>query len=332
MAAMTSEKEYLFSSSFLRAGEGIGNPAVRTLRMLEASSAEQLYQTVAELFRISLPAEEKLVFDAAFEDAVEKVRGAVPDFLVFYPLLYKYDCTNIKLAIKCTVQNLSYNDFYTCGTVPARQMQDYLQKDVLPALPPAMAAAAQTARQEYSKTGEVRCIDLLLDRACFADMAEKAAAGGVPLIMQIVCMRADFANILACLRIGAGGLSMEAARALLSRAFVPGGQVALSVLLAEEGGLAGIDQMEMRLGDCFVKDAVRRAVSAASLFEIEKIFDESVLQACQSYRFKPFGPEVIVRYLLIREAELTNGRIIAARFGAGADTDKIRERLREVNV
>lgn len=329
---MIPDKEYLFSSSFLRAGEGIGNVSMRMSRMLEASTAEQLCQTVSELFRISVPAEEKMVFDAAFGDAVEKVRSAVPDFSVFYPLLYKYDCTNIKIAIKCTVQNLSYNNFYTCGTVPARQMQDYLQKDILPDLPPAMAAAAQAARREYSKTGEVRCIDLLLDRACFADMAEKAAADGVLLIGQIVCMRADFANILACLRIRTSGLPMEAARSLLSRAFVPGGQVALSVLLGEEGGLADIDQIGKRLGDCFVKDAVRRAVSAADLPGIEKIFDEAVLWACQPYRFKPFGPEVIVRYMLIREAELTNGRIIAARFGSGADTDKIRERLREVNV
>ncbi len=330
---MIPDKEYLFSSSFLRAGEGIGNVSVRMSRMLEASTAGQLYQTVSELFRISVPAEEKMVFDAAFGDAVEKVRGAVPDFSVFYPLLYKYDCTNIKIAIKCAAQNLSsYNGFYTCGTVPAQQMQDYLQKDILPDLPSAMTAAAQTARQEYSKTGEVRGIDLLLDRACFADMAEKAAADGVPLIGQIVCMRADFANILACLRIRTGGLPMEAARSLLSRVFVPGGQAALSVLLTEEGGLASIDQIGERLGDCFVKDAVCRAASAADLSGIEKIFDEAVLQACQPYRFKPFGPEVIVRYLMIREAELTNGRIIAARFGSGADTDKLRERLREVNV
>ena len=330
---MIPDKEYLFSSSFLRAGEGIGTVSVRMARMLEASTAEQLYQTVSELFGISVPAEEKMVFDAAFGEAVEQVRSAVPDFSVFSPLLYKYDCTNIKIAIKCAVQELSsYNGFYTCGTVPARQMQAYLQKDILPDLPPAMAAAARTARREYSKTGEVRCIDLLLDQACFADMAEKAAADGVPLIEQIVCMRADFANILACLRIGMGGLPVEAARSLLSRVFVPGGQLALSVLFMEEGGLAGIDQISQRIGDCFVKDAVRRAASAADLSGIEKVFDEAVLRACQPYRFKPFGPEVIVRYLLIREAELTNGRIIAARFGSGTDADKIRERLRETNV
>ncbi|MCI8611648.1 MAG: V-type ATPase subunit [Clostridiales bacterium] len=330
---MIPDKEYLFSSSFLRAGEGVGNVSTRMAQMLEAASAGQLYQIVSELFRVSVPTEEKMVFDAAMDEAVEKVRSAVPSFAVYYPLLYKYDCTNIKIAIKCAVQEIhSYNGFYTCGTVPAQQMQEYLQRDTLPNLPPAMTAAVRTARQEYSKTGEARCIDLLLDRACFADMAEKAAAMGVPLIGQIVCMRADFANILACLRIRFGGLSMEAGRSLLSRVFVPGGQIALSVLFGEEGILASVEQIGERIGDYYVKDAVRSAVSAADLSSIEKIFDEAVLLACQPYRFKPFGPEVAVRYLLIREAELTNARIIAAGLESGARADTIRERLREVNV
>lgn len=330
---MIPDKEYLFSSSFLRAGEGVGNVSARMARMLEASSAGQLYQIVSELFHVSVPAKEKLVFDAAFHDAVEKVRSAVPNFAVYYPLLYKYDCTNIKIAIKCAVQEIrSYNGFYTCGTVSVQQMQEYLQRDFLPDLPPAMAAAVRTARHEYSKTGEARCIDLLLDRACFADMAEKAAEGGVPLIRQIVCMRADFANILACLRIRLRGLPVEAGRSLLSRVFIPGGQLALSVLFGEEGIFAHIEQISERIGDCYVKDAVHRAVSAADLSGIEKIFDEAVLLACQPYRFKPFGPEVAVRYLLIREAELTNGRIIASELESGNSADTLRERLREVNV
>ena len=329
---MTLDNEYLFSSSFLRAGEGVGTPSNRMTRMLEAASPKQLYQTVAEVFRISVPEREEAVLDKAFCDAVDKVRSAVPDVTVFYPLLYKYDCTNNKIAIKCAVQGIrSYDGFYTCGTVPAEQMQEYLHKEVFHSLPSAMAAAAKAARQEYAKTGEARCIDLLLDRACFADMADGAAAGGIPLMQQIVSMRADFANISACIRIRSSGVSAQAGRTLLSRAFVPGGQIDLSTLLSEENGCRDIGQINEKLGACYVKDAVRKAVGT-SQDRIEKIFDEAILLACRPYQFKAFGPEVVIRYLLIREAELLNGRIIAARFTSGADREKIRERLREVNV
>lgn len=330
---MIPENEYLFSSSFLRAGEGIGSASSRTMRMLEASSAEQLYQTAAEVFRIPMPSDGKTVFDAAFSDAVEKVRSAVPDASVYDPLLYKYDCTNIKLAIKCAVQDIrAFQDFYTCGTVSAAQMEENLQKDTAHGLPPAMAEAAQIARQEYAKTGEARCIDLLLDRACFVDMSAAANAENVPLIQKIVCMRADFANVLACMRIRSGGVAADAARTLMNRAFVPGGQVELSVFVNDESGCADIGQISVCLGDCYVRDAVRHAVAAADIGRAQKIFDEAVLAACQPYRFKPFGPEIAVRYLLIREAEITNGRIIASRFSAGTDADTVRERLREVDV
>jgi len=36
---MIPDNEYLFSSSFLQAGEGIGSASSRTVRMLEAPSA-----------------------------------------------------------------------------------------------------------------------------------------------------------------------------------------------------------------------------------------------------------------------------------------------------
>ncbi len=330
---MIPDNEYLFSSSFLRAGEGIGTASGRTVRMLEASSAGQLYQTVAEVFQIPVPSEEKHVFDAAFSDAVEKMRGAVPDASVYDPLLYKYDCTNIKLVLKCAVQGIrSFRDFYTCGTVSAAQMEENLQKDTAQGLPPAMTEATEAARQEYAKTGEVRCIDLLLDQACFADMSAAANAGNVPLIQKIVCMWADFANILTCLRIRRSGVSPEATRALMKRAFVPGGQVGLPVLLDDEFGCADISRISEILSGCHVRDAVRRTVAVSDISAVEKIFDEAVLAVCQPYRFKPFGPEIAVRYLLIRETELTNGRIIASKFSAGTDADKIRERLREVDV
>lgn len=331
---MIEQNEYLFSSSFLRAGEGVGTPAQRMMRMLEAQTPAQLYAAMAEMFRVSC-AEETTVFDTALGDAVERVRGAVPDFTVFAPLLYKYDCTNIKTVLKCLVQNISaYDAFYTCGTVAAAEMQQAVNTGVFPTLPPAMGAAAEAARLEYGKTGEVRCIDLLLDQACYRDMADAAAAGGVELIQTVVTMRADFANILACLRIRASGVSHETGAALLTRAFVPGGQIGREQLLSAEHGCSTLPEIAQKIQDAYVKDAVRRAagVSASDFLTVEKVFDDAVLRATEAYRYVPFGPEVIVRYLLLREAEVRNGRVVASRFAAGVDAETIRERLCDVNV
>lgn len=329
---MLSDTDYLFSSSFLRAGEGLGTSAERLTRMLEAPSPQQLYQTVADIFQTPLPTPGEAVFDRAFHDAVERVRTAVPDFSVFYPLLYKYDCTNIKTAVKCAAMGYrSYDRFYTCGTIPPAQIQECLQKDVFHGLPRAMGEAAAAVRLEYAKTGEARCIDLSLDRACFADMEESAKAGGIPLMMQIVSMRADFVNISACLRIRQSGMPPEAAWTLLLRAFVPGGQVDRAALYSEETGCKDIAQIYESLEDGDVKKAVRRALGKEP-GRVEKIFDDALLLACLPYRFKAFGPEVVIRYLLIREAELMNGRLLAARFTSSKDDDKIRERLREVHV
>ena len=331
---MAHPNEYLFSSSFLQAGEGVGTPAGRLSRMLEATAPESLYATVAELFRLQGAPADAAVFDAALSDAVERVRGAVPEFDAFAPLLYKYDCTNIKIALKCMVQDIrTYRGFYTCGTVPAEAMEKALETGELPPLPPAMAAAAEAARLEYGKTGEARCIDLILDRACFEDMAAAAKAGGIPLIEVIVSMRADFANVLACLRIRESGIPPAAGAALFARAFVPGGKESRSIFSDGEEGCASLSSLGARMEKGPARDAVRKAEAAgAGFLMIERIFDEAVLQQTGRYRYQPFGPEMIVRYLVLRETELRNGRVIASRASTGVSAEETRERLCDLSV
>ena len=329
---MLSDRDYVFASSFLRAADAPGTPAERLARFSEASSKDALRAEVAEAYRITSSGAD--VYERVIFDAVEKMRSSLPDFKVVYPLLFKYDCTNIKTAIKCAVKNIPSDSLmFSVGTVSRELIADSAKKSSFRALPDyvsAMRSAADEALEEYRKTGEVRAIDLMLDAACFEDMRRVADEGGVPLIKNTVTLRADGVNILTCMRIGDSGMLAAARRSLMQRAFVPGGDMPLSAVLSGEGGCADAEAAAKKIPSGSVSAlAVKSAAAAHSFADAEKIIDEAVLALSDKFRFKPFGAEVAVRFLLLREAEMTNCRIIEAAMNGDGD---VKERMRKAYV
>lgn len=327
---MLKDRDYVFASSFLRASDGRGTSAERLARFTEASGSDVLRAAVAESYGIT--ADGAGVYEAVICDAIEKLRGSLPDFSVMYPMLYKYDCNNIKTAIKCTLRGVDSNGLmFDCGTVGAEAVIQCAKKASFASLPmPAMRAAADAALTGFRKNGDVRAIDLALDAACFEDMKNSAVKGGVELIKNIVTVKADGVNTLSCLRIGAAGMPAAAAVSLMERAFVPGGAVPKAAFIRSDGGFADGESLVRRIPSGSVSGAAVRAAAAADSFaDAEKIFDEAVLSLADKFRFKPFGPEVAVRFLLLREAEMTNCRIIEASMKG---SDAVKERMRKAYV
>lgn len=330
---MANEREYIFASSFLKACDAVGTPAERLARYGEAQSRDALKETVAEAYSVAL-SDDVTVYEAVIYDAVKKLKSALPDFTLMYPLLYKYDCTNIKTAVKCAVMGIDCSDMlFSVGTADKSIIRECAEKSSFAAapLPPAMKKGADEAMRQYRKTGESRLIDLILDDACFEDMTRAADEGGAEIIKNTVKLRADGANTTAAMRISAMGLPAETAASLMKRAYVCGGDIPLSSFLSPEGGCSNIDGIIKKLPfSALCADAVKKCSDAKSFADAEKIFDEAVLSMCRKYRFKPFGIEVAVCFLLIREAEMTNCRIIEASLSSG-DT-AVLERMRKAYV
>lgn len=306
------EKEYVFASAYLKAKDGKGTPAERLARLKDARDADSIRALVADSFGVSGAD----VFDAAIKDAVDNIRECVPDFTVFEPLLYKYDCTNIKTAIKCSIKGVSPEGMlFSCGAIPVEKIIEAAESCDFSKIPSEMGKAAAEALDTYKKSGETRVIDLLLDKACFADMKNGADRAKVPLISDIVRTRADGVNLLTSARISASGAVPE----LFNRAYVPGGSIPVSVFFTGEGTLK--DPAE-----------IRSSFNKKSFEAAEKDVDTEIIRLCEKFKFKPFGAEVAVRYLILREMEMMNCRIAVAALNSDAREDVLRERLRVAYV
>lgn len=303
---MINNSDFLFASAHLRAREKGGSAADRLAALSSAKNADELCFTAADAFGVSAEGGLSAVLDRAMLDAVDCVRGAVPDFSVFAPLLYKYDCTNIKTALKCSILSIDFEDkLFSCGSVEKDAAAKAIREAKWNIFPAAMAEAASKAKETYLKTGEARAIDLMLDRACFEDMVRDAAD---PLICDIISMRADAANTLTSLRIAAMYMPEETAAALMPRALVSGGKIPHS---AFDLGLA---KLADAAGESIIKNEIVKLSKSPSISfaEAELMFDDAILAKLTEVKYTSFGSAVATRYLLVREAEIMNCRIIAA--------------------
>ena len=327
---MRKETEYAYASARIRAAEGKDTAGIRLERMLACRSLEQLYRTVLEFGFLAedsrQPADLSAALDMAWEDAVALVRNNVPQPSLYDFYLYKYDCNNIKVALKADILGLDYSGlYYTCGTFSAEHLAERLAAGDVTDLPFHMAEAVGEAKTAYAGTGEGRAIDFLMDRACFADMAAQAEESGVALFRDYVTARADITNILSFVRLASWG-TKEAAAAVFSRAFVPGGVMEMTQF--PEVGCSGYDELRERIPAGDLREAVERILIQGASARPEKEFDNMVHRIMNRERLVPFGVHVPAVFLNNREAEIKNCRIIAAGLTAGITGTALRERIR----
>ena len=329
---MIQDTEYMYASAKIRASDGRDTPKVRLDRMIECRTIPQLIRTVLDFgflndSRQGTFPDLKSVLEASLDAAVQIVWEAVPDPAVYHFLLYKYDCNNLKVALKSNILGQDYSELYfRCGTVPVEDLAKRLSEEDYTALPPHMAKACAEASAAYAATEEVRTIDFLLDAACFADIRDNAVASGVTLFREYAETRADITNILTSVRLAKSRTAKEAAKALFLRAFVPGGVLPSSLFLTD--GCADYEIIFDRMNPSPLKQVVGDILSDGEDVRPDALFDNYTYRLMAGIKYRPFGVEIPAAFLLTREAEIKNCRIVEAGLLAGLTPEKIRERIR----
>ncbi len=329
-AKKINELDYVYASTRVKTAEGRGTMRDRLTSFAEAGSAEALVSAVVDSGIVSdptvkTPAE---AADAALVGAAELLRSSVPDPGVYDFLFYKYDCNNIKVALKESILE-SHEDsrYFTCGTVSPSDVREAVFSRNYSALPENMGKRAKEAQDAYETTKEARSIDLLIDRGCFEDIEESVKGSGVPFFKEYVSALVDSTNYLTFLRISSSGMAPGACSSLIGRAALTGGDVDASVF--EEASAA--DTHEERVAALILKtDRVdyREALGLADdpdavAAAFEKVADEAAEKAAS----KAFGPEVPAVFFIRREAEVRAVRIAASMISAGKTPEAIKTRI-----
>ena len=211
------------------------------------------------------------------------------------------------------------------GAIPLDVVLDAVRTGDYEALG-AFGEATALAAKTYEKTKDPQQIDLILDKACYAQMLRLADASGIAFVKTLVRVKIDLVNLMIVVRI----LRMnrgDVGRLFLKDALLPGGDLSVSDLstLAD----AEEEVLMERLFYTQYADFAKAAKENATLAHMERAADDAFMRRVKEAKMIGSGPEVLVGYLLGYETEIKNLRILLSGKDAGLSTDVIRERMRE---
>ena len=332
MSKNPQQTAYMYASSRVRALEVglVGKDRIEQL--LNAGSMDELYARLAE-YGVTLvkdadgKVKEEETLQGILKRALDDLLESVPAPELFDFLRYPYDCHNIKSAIKSNLRGLSADGLLSAlGTVSSEKVANMPIENDFSCLPAAMANAAPLAVQAYAKTANPRQIDLILDKACYADMLSCVKQGSEPLHLQLVQTKIDLTNVMICLRL----VRMEAGEQgemLLEQAWLDGGLLQKETLLRayREGEAALISCLVGTAYDKFATAMRDRGQTAAAA---ERLVDDYFMDLVRTVRYTTFGESVLSAYFYAQEYAVRNIRIVIAAKRAGLSAEIIRERIR----
>lgn len=320
--ATKQKQNYVFASARIHALENGLLSRDKYERLLDAPDEAGIRKMLSE-FGIgkengNLPTEEFL--EAELLRAYTDVSEMLPGDPVIAAMRYPYDVQNLKLAIKCERRSeFSYSELATpLSSLLPEQIEQAVSARDFSCFPSAMAEATPAAIEAYDKTGDPQQIDLILDAACFADMASAAKKSDSEEFVRYSAIRADSVNLLSAARI----LRMGRGAAFMKEAFVPGGTLALSFFDV-------MDEGETAFAEAAAKTAYGTAFSSGEtgFSALSGKLDAVAWSLVDRIRTSAFGAGAAIGYLVQKEKEIRNLRVILAAKQAGESPRKTRERL-----
>jgi V/A-type H+-transporting ATPase subunit C len=190
------------------------------------------------------------------------------------------------------------------------------------ALEPHLRRAVAAARAVWEETGDPQLLDVVVDRAMFAELVDAAAQLG-GFVREFARELVDTANLRVLLRVQRLGKD----RAFLERVLIDGGQIPRGRWPECFG--EPIDRIAGLVGEPY--GSLVRALDGDA-GAVERAADNLMLARLRSARLVAMGPEPVLAYLWQRENDLRNVRIIMSGKLNGVPAEAIRERLRDTHV
>lgn len=334
MAFKYNPTDFMYASTRVRALENSVITRERTEHLLEAKSSDDILASLGDLgFEIiradgaqdgEILREESLL--SALDAAYREVSALCADTPIVDFMRYPYDCNNVKAIIKCDSRGISPDAMlFSLGTIPEEKLLGDMRDRNYSALPENMAKAVPTALDVFAETANPQKIDLILDKACFADMLQCALSSGVDYSVRLVRAKIDLINIITCIRV-IGMKLYFAAEPFMREAFLEGGELPIDFFISglEFGIVKLFEALEFTPYSALVKETD----ASTPLYMTERVADDIWLGIAKEAKYIPFGAPVLIGYLTAVEYEVKNIRIILAGKDAGLSPDAIRARLR----
>lgn len=325
MSHRRKDTDYLVISARIRAMENKLLTRERMDRMIEARDDGEAMKLLAECGYNDAAGLDMALAQARAEVFKDMQQGT-PDPRLAEVFQIKYDYHNAKTILKAQAMGTDPERLLLAGgRYDPAQLWDGWKREALSGTSEVFKRAMEQAKAALAEGGDPQRADLILDKACYGEMAQLAKELKSAYLQGYVRLSVDVANLRAAVRVARMGREGEFLRQVL----LPGGNVDPQTIAAARGEA---------LGEVFRSGPLAQAADlgeklaqpgGGSLTAFERECDNALTAYLAAARRIPFGEETVIGYLYAKELEFTAIRAIFAGRAAGLDGDTIRARLRE---
>lgn len=323
---MAFQKIYPYAVAAVRSMENKLIAKQTLLQMADAKNADEALKILKETDYGKGEGKLSDDFEAMISEHLSGVYSSVASLMEaesFIDIfLYKNDYHNLKVLIKAELAKTDADKYLVGGgTIDPEKLKAAFRERNYSEISALETKAIDEAFEAYSKSGNARYIDFIMDKACFESMTKTAKKIKLDYAETYVKKLADITNLKTLYRI----FKMKLKSEIMEEAFVSGGTLGIDFFKsAAESG----DVVE-RIGDTEYKSILSESDTIGSF---EKACDDYMINYAKDAKYKTLTPEPIIGYILAKENEAATLRTILYCKARGIDPDIIKERVRETYV
>ena len=238
----------------------------------------------------------------------------------------KYVFHNLKVLVKASVSEYArQNSDAILSSVSAVKPSEVSEKGGAPGY---VMEAKRVMEEAFAVNRDPQAIDVAADRLMFARMLELAEGLKNEYILRYVQMSIDLYNLTLLVRVR----NMQKGPRFLQESLLDGG-LTDKALMADAYDKP-FDAIVVKSYYKYFGDAVRLAMEAfektKNFSELEKLTDNLLTTHIARAKFIAFGPEPLFAFIIARENEIRQIRIIITCKLNSIPEDTLRERLRDI--
>lgn len=326
--------DFIDASAFLRVQEKRLLSSGSIERIVDAPNLQEVFRMLSQntdydFTQLRRSDEYENMLKEELRRVYKLARSLTPYTQVVDVLGAKYDFHNMKTALKAKYFPQRTASPWIHATeldveLLTRFTSDMGAKSDLPAY---VQEAMRAAEEAFNRTKNPQYIDMELDRAMFARMLDLCGEIENEFITEYVQMLIDFYNVKALLRIKA----MQKGSTFLDESLVEGGKTPVSFYAKNYG--KPTNAMPQVFLYKYFGDAVSAGIELyekkGSLAGLERLLDDQAVEFTKSVKLLAFGAEILFVYILSKENEIRQIRILVTCKQNQIPSEEIRERLRD---
>ena len=270
----------------------------------------------------------QIATDLHVRKACELIRAVTSNPAVTDSFLLRYDVHNLKVLVKARYLAQKPTYLSVCGTLPIEKLRHAVAERTYAMLPAMLKEGMVSLEKRIAVHFDPMLVDTELDKAMYRQVFDNLA-GDRDAAKAIAYFQAkvDLHNLMTALRLRAMGKD----ETLLRDVALEGGAIPLRMLCAAFADNERLARQLQRYGAKVYQAAVAASLDPAKLPTMEKVAEDYLYSLFQDARYTAGSLDVLIAFLLQKQREATDVRLIMAGKRNGFALEAINERMRELN-